>query len=257
MIWGEQVALSSADLVSILEKYVVHWMRGDAPDCRCFHPPGAQSKVSFDVPMKRERLALVRAQVNALEFRRNHGLMSSGRDVLQQTFSSSDAHAVANSITKKFAWFYASDCTRMQETLIKLDTQRTGRISLAKFYAASPFFAEPEDYFRTQGVLDYSSGDHSKLLAGMLSTTYAVRTIVSGCGESWRLLSVLPQRRWITDCKIDSPRTGRIPLTKFYASPFFCGIRPRIFHTDWRRHSFPGENQSGYQKCRNSSDSAH
>ena len=83
--------------------------------------------------------------------------MSSGRDVLQQTFSFSDAHAVVNSSTKNFQWFYASGCTRMQETLIKLDTQRIGRILLAKFDAASPFFAESEDYFRTQGVPDYSA----------------------------------------------------------------------------------------------------
>jgi len=152
-----QVTLSSQDLTSILDKYVLHWMGGDAFDGICFHPPGEQSNVCFEVPMKRELMALVRAQVKALDFKRNHGLMNSGRDLLQRTFSFSDAHAIANSITKNFAWFYESDCTQMQETLIKLDTQRTGRISLAKFYAASPFFAESEDYLRAQGVLDSSA----------------------------------------------------------------------------------------------------
>ena len=148
-----QVSLSSADLISILDKYVLH----------CFHPPGAQSNVFFDVPMKREW-----AQVKALEFRRNQSLISSGRDVLQQTFSFSDAHAVANSITNNFACSHASDCTRMQETFIKLDTQRTGRISLAKFYAASPFFAESEDYLRTQGVLDYSAPSREPIIPNYL-----------------------------------------------------------------------------------------
>ena len=35
----------------------------------------------------------------------------------------------------------------MQKTLIKLDTQRAERILQPKFYAASPFFTEPDDDF--------------------------------------------------------------------------------------------------------------
>ena len=42
-----QVSLSSADLISILDKDVLQWMGGDAFDCRCFHPPGAQSNAFF------------------------------------------------------------------------------------------------------------------------------------------------------------------------------------------------------------------
>jgi hypothetical protein len=146
-------SLSFADLTSILKKYVLHWMGGDAFDGRCFHPPGEQSNVCFDVPMKKELFALVDSQMKALEFRRNHGLMSSSRG-LMRTFSVSDANAIAQSITKNFAWFYESDCTQMQETLTKMDIQRTGRVPLSKFYAASPFFAESEDYLNAQGVLD-------------------------------------------------------------------------------------------------------
>lgn len=106
--------------------------------------------------MKRELLALVRAQVKALEFRRNHGFSQNGRGVLQRTYSFSDLHVIANSITKNFAWFYESDCTHMQDALIQIDTQRIGRIPLSKFYAASPFFAESEDYLSVLGVLDSS-----------------------------------------------------------------------------------------------------
>ena len=43
--------------------------------------------------------------------------MSSGRDALQQTFSFSDAHAVASSITKNFEWFLRDpDQTGQPET---------------------------------------------------------------------------------------------------------------------------------------------
>ena len=48
-------------------------MGEDAFDGLCFHPPGEQSNVCFDVPMERELMAFVRAQVNTLDFKRNHG----------------------------------------------------------------------------------------------------------------------------------------------------------------------------------------
>ena len=49
----------------------------DAFDGLCFHPPGEQSNVCFDVPMEFELMATVRAQVKALGFKRNHGCRSS------------------------------------------------------------------------------------------------------------------------------------------------------------------------------------
>ena len=69
--------------------------------------------------------------------------------MMQRSFAFSVAHAIANSITKNFAWFFffATDCVRMQKTLIKLGTQETERILLLKFYAASPFFTKSDDHF--------------------------------------------------------------------------------------------------------------
>ena len=77
-------------------------MEGDAFDGRCFRPPAEPSNVCFEVAMKHELLALVRPQVQ-----------------LQRTFSLSDAHATANSITKNFAWSYDSDFTRKQKSLTR------------------------------------------------------------------------------------------------------------------------------------------
>ena len=53
------------DLQSLL------WMGEDAFDGFCFHPPEEQSNVSFDVTMKCDLMALVRAQVKALDFKGN------------------------------------------------------------------------------------------------------------------------------------------------------------------------------------------
>ena len=74
-------------------------MGGDAFDGRCFHPVGDQCKVSFEVPIKRELLALVRAQVKALNSKESW-ISQNGRGVLQRTYSFSDLHVIANSITK-------------------------------------------------------------------------------------------------------------------------------------------------------------
>ena len=47
-------------------------------------------------------MALVRSQVKALDSERNCGLVKRGRDLLQRTFSFSDAHAVTNSISSYY-----------------------------------------------------------------------------------------------------------------------------------------------------------
>ena len=63
---------SSKELTFLLQKYVLFWTAEDAFDAHGFHPPRDLSNVCFDVPMIRELVALVRAQVEALDFKRNH-----------------------------------------------------------------------------------------------------------------------------------------------------------------------------------------
>ena len=55
-------------------------------------------KFQFRALWEHELVALVGAQVKALIFKRNYGLVKRGRDLLRRIFSFSDAHAVANSI---------------------------------------------------------------------------------------------------------------------------------------------------------------
>ena len=56
-------------------------------------------KLQFRALWEHELVALIGAQVKALVFKRNYGLVKRGRDLLQRIFSFSDAHAVANSIS--------------------------------------------------------------------------------------------------------------------------------------------------------------
>ena len=53
----------------------------------------------FRALWEHELVALIGAQLKALVFERNYGLVKRGRDLLQRIFSFSDAHAVANSIS--------------------------------------------------------------------------------------------------------------------------------------------------------------
>ena len=57
------------------------------------------AKLHFPSSLETRVEALVRAQVKALDFKRNYGLMKRDPDLLQRTFSFSDAHAVAIGIS--------------------------------------------------------------------------------------------------------------------------------------------------------------
>uniref|UniRef100_A0A7S1F0B7 Uncharacterized protein n=1 Tax=Noctiluca scintillans TaxID=2966 RepID=A0A7S1F0B7_NOCSC len=159
-VFGQRAAankdLSSAEVVQLLDKYVLHWMAGDAFDGECFHPPGQQNNLCFEVPMKNELQALVRAQVKALDHTRNHNVRKFGHSVMELTYSRNDAQAISTGISKNFAWFYQSDCAQMKNRLVRLDVGRIGRVPLSKFYGASEFFGESEHYLDAQGVLDYA-----------------------------------------------------------------------------------------------------
>lgn len=161
-------SLEKQDLLKVLDKYILHWMGGDAFDGECFHPPGEQRNVCFEVPLKHELEGLVRAQVKALEFTRHYDLVKSGRSMMEQRFSPNDAHVIAGHITKNFAWFYESDCAHMKESLVALDVGRTGRIPLSIFYGASDYFGESEGYLDAQGVLDYSTQEAQVIIPNYL-----------------------------------------------------------------------------------------
>ena len=46
-VFGQRAAankdLSSAEVVQLLDEYVLHWMAGDAFDGECFHPPDSRA----------------------------------------------------------------------------------------------------------------------------------------------------------------------------------------------------------------------
>ena len=142
----------------------------------------------------------------------------------------------------------------MQGTLIKLDIQRTGRISLAKFCTASPLFAETEENFRTQDVLDNSASscepqaiipncllaasncivapaqhhiccsNHCERLLG--EPEVAVRAAPATVDDILAAVDEIEEEHvkiggTLRQRKIVTPRNGRIPLTRFYASLFF------------------------------------
>jgi sulfur relay (sulfurtransferase) DsrF/TusC family protein len=154
---------SSSELTSILDAYVLYWTWADAFDGSCFHPPGDKTGFCFEVPLKDELEAAVRAQMEALEYRRLRPI-GDGRSVLEGSLSFRDAQDISDSITKNFAWFYESDCSQMKRSLVELDSGNTGRVPLSKFYAAGGYFGESEAYLDEQGVLDYTTAREAQVI---------------------------------------------------------------------------------------------
>merc|ERR1719473_998326 len=84
-----------------------------------------------------------------------------GRDTWDNKYSFRDAHEIVGGITRSFQSFWQSECASMKDALVAMDTQRMGRVPLAKFYGTAIDtdwrFGESEVYLRELGALDESS----------------------------------------------------------------------------------------------------
>jgi hypothetical protein len=149
--------------VALLFNHLLHWIGGDTFDGECFRASGAQNDLCFEIPHMDELESLVRAKVARLEFSRQEV----GRDpisVWDRTFSHADAQAIARSIVNDFAWFYDTDCSTMRDALVEMDSTRTGRVPLSRFYASHDYFGETEGYLDHLGVLDHETSREPQVI---------------------------------------------------------------------------------------------
>jgi hypothetical protein len=150
--------LSRADLVKVLEDYMILWLLGDDQETiEVFLAD--RSRPQEDFPNWDDILHFAAGQIRALDFRRR----GSG---LAQRYSFADAHRVVRSITESFASFWNSECVSMKEQLEGMDLHHTGRVPLSRFYSQKLSdewrFAESEGYLRQLGALDETSRWHGK-----------------------------------------------------------------------------------------------
>ncbi|CAE7419547.1 unnamed protein product [Symbiodinium natans] len=145
-------SLSRQGVSQVLEAYLVHWLLGADED-------GIQMLLNSErlrrktFPHWAELVAFAHGQIKALDWERSHTSgLAAGR------YSFEDTHQIVGGITHSFASFWESECAEMKDQLIAMDTQRTGRVPLSKFYGtgleADWRFAESEAYLRELGALD-------------------------------------------------------------------------------------------------------
>jgi len=161
-------SLSDAGLTQVLEDYLVHWMMGsDTEAINALLSNRTLLETAF--PHWDALAQFARGEVKALEFRRQHTPLTSGRvghNALSARYSFEDAHSVVGGITRSFTSFWESECVSMKASLVKMDVSGTGRVPLSKFYSSALDsewrFGESEAYLRELGALDESSAWRGK-----------------------------------------------------------------------------------------------
>jgi len=155
-------------LVRLLEAYVVYWLlRADADSVVALL--SNRSLLEHSVPHWGQVSNYIRGRIRALQFKRTsqplttikEGSSRKGHNAMSQQYSFEDTHSIIGGITQTFAGFWDSECSSMKATLFGMDSQRTGRVPLSKFYGtgleADWRFGESEAYLRELGALDETS----------------------------------------------------------------------------------------------------
>merc|ERR1719253_2340697 len=156
-----QRPLSHTGLKQVLDAYMVEWMvDADPEDLEILH--GNRTLLNEIVPHYEELLKFAEGQMHALQYAHHQQVPKGrGRDTWSSKYSFEDAHEIIGSITKSFESYWQSECDSMKNALVSMDTHKTGRVPLSKFYNTAINsdwrFGESEAYLRELGALDESS----------------------------------------------------------------------------------------------------
>jgi len=153
--------VNRADMMNILEKYMLRWMMGDDLEgVEMFEANQTMLTESFAHWDK--ILQFVDGRLKSFEYiwqfqpHRPHGLRAE--------FSFTDAETVANGITMSFGRYWETECNNVKNSLLELDRDNTGRAKLSDFYSTALGgewrFSESKEYLRELGALDESSDYH-------------------------------------------------------------------------------------------------
>lgn len=161
-------SLNGERLGEVLASYMVHWMLGDDDEgIRLLL--ANRTLLAASIPHWDQIVGFAAGQVKALEYRRQSAPMAalaeatarSGHNALEARYSFEDAHTIIGGIRQSFASYWESECSAMKSSLVDMDTHRTGRVPLAKFYGTGLEldwrFGESEEYLRDLGALDETS----------------------------------------------------------------------------------------------------
>jgi len=158
-------SLKTEHMVQLLEAYVIYWLlRADADSALALL--ANRTLLEQSIPHWEQVSAFVAGRVLEIEYMRrtapkpalDEKLSRRGHNALVSQFSFDDAHRIVGGITKSFASFWDSECASMKVALFNMDSHRTGRVPLSRFYTngleADWRFGESEAYLRELGALD-------------------------------------------------------------------------------------------------------
>jgi hypothetical protein len=159
--------LSFQGLSQVLEAYMITWMIDADPET---HDMLVDNRTLAAEILPHYNLLMDFAKGNAKAFdykrqRRSASISSvkkpHAQDIWSNRYSFEDAHDIVGGITRSFQSFWQSECESMKTALVGMDSRKTGRVPLSKFYNTAVNtdwrFGESEAYLRELGALDESS----------------------------------------------------------------------------------------------------
>jgi hypothetical protein len=164
--WDLNVPLLRSDVAEVLQQYLVRWMLSGNDRLiraleknrkllpKAFEHWEAMSEYAVGSLRAFEHAGWKQPTVRAV----GHGAWSP----LAGRFSFEDVQAITGSMTLSFGRFWASECVRVKESLLRLDHAFNGRVLLSDFHGAALQgewrFKESASYLRSLGALDDSPG---------------------------------------------------------------------------------------------------
>lgn len=194
-------SLNHEDLCKLLESYAVRWLLrvdGDTAASLLSDKKG----ILDSVPQWDEVSTFLSGRIRLLEFIRRQEPVAAladasarrGHNALSSRYSSDDVHSIVGGITKSFAAFWDSECASMKASLFNMDTHRTGRVPLSRFYSngleTDWRFGESESYLRELGALDETGWRGKQVLVSnymqaasncVISTSHYLVCCVNDC----------------------------------------------------------------------------
>jgi len=160
-------SLSFRDIKEVFEEYMIKWMV-DADPKEHEMLVANKSLMPEVLPHYHDLMKFAEGQIKSFEFKRQRpwtttrtSQRSQSEDRLSLMYSFQDAHEIAGRITNSFQSYWQSECESMKVALVGMDSRKTGRVPLSKFYNTAVNsdwrFGESETYLRELGALDESS----------------------------------------------------------------------------------------------------
>jgi len=158
-----QYSVDRAAMSKILQNYMIRWMLGQdrTGALTLMQNSSLRDEVIggwYDLADYTEGI------IKSFEYAQLHNAESSqvsSFNTLRPHFSFADSQAMTGMMAMSFGDFWRHQCVQLKESLLKMDTSKTGRVKVSDFHAAALAgewrFGESKEYLRQMGALDETS----------------------------------------------------------------------------------------------------